>query len=268
MELIMENISNILKNFSFSEAESALYAAALKLQKTGISEIAQKADMGRTVAYFHIKNLVERGILRQISQGKKIIVSPIPPAELAQLLQKNVGDFKSLVPQLENLSTIENEIPQIEIMESNQAFKKIYDEVTNMTGGSIFKVIEDKAGAEAELKLLDNEYWNYFFGQIAERKIVTKAIFTKELLADINQSITPENYALVQKRMWNIRTLSEENLQIKNLVVLYNKKLSFLFPEISLTITIKHNAFFNLFDALFETIFNLSEKVDQPWSKK
>lgn len=261
----MENIGNILKNFSFSEAESDLYAAALKLQKAGISEIARKADMGRTVAYFHIKNLVNRGVLRQTTKGKKIIISPIPPVELAQILQNSVGDFKSLVPQLEVLGTIENEIPEVVIQESKIGFQKIYDEIASMPSESIFKVIEDRRGAKAELKLLNNEHWNLFFTQIAERKILTKAIFTEELLSDVNKSITPQNYNILKKRMWNIRTLPENLIPIKNLILLYNKKLSFLFPEISLTITIKHPALFNLVDTLFETIFNFAEKTDNPW---
>jgi sugar-specific transcriptional regulator TrmB len=66
----MEKINDILKNFTFSEAESDLYAAALKLGKAGISEIAEKAGMGRTVAYFHIKNLLEKKVLRQVKKGQ------------------------------------------------------------------------------------------------------------------------------------------------------------------------------------------------------
>src|SRR5665647_644070 len=139
MTIYMENINNILKNFTFSEAESELYAAALKLGKAGISEIAEKAGMGRTVAYFHIKNLLEKQVLRQIKKGNKMFISPIAPTELAERLQKEVSDFKSLVPQLEALGKIENEMPQIEIQESGVAFKKIYDEVTHMPAGSIFK---------------------------------------------------------------------------------------------------------------------------------
>ncbi len=261
----MDQINDILKNFSFSEVESELYEAALKLKKAGVSEIAKKAGMGRTLAYFHIKNMVERKILREIKQGKKSIITPIAPADLAELFQKNVSDFKSLVPQLEVLGEIENEIPEIEIMESSRAFKKIYDEVTHMPVGSVFKVIEDMAGAEAELKLLDNEYWSYFFGQLVERKILTRAIFTKEVLADANKSITPENYETVKKRMWDIRTLPEKDIPIKGLVVMYNKKLSFLFPKISLTITVRHSALYNMIDTLFGTIFNFAEKVEKPW---
>lgn len=261
----MKNINDILKNFAFSEAESELYAAALKLGKAGISEIAEKAGMGRTVAYFHIKNLLEKQLLRQVKKGNKMLISPISPSELAERLQKNVSNFKTLVPQLESLGKIENEMPQIEIQESNTAFKKIYDEVIHMPIGSVFKVIEDKNGAEAEMKLLDNEYWNYFFTQMAERKILTKAIFTREIFADINKSITPENYKLLNDRMWDIRTMDGARLPIKNLVILYNNKLSFLFPEISLTITIKHAALFGLIDTLFETIFSFGDRVENPW---
>jgi len=263
----MENINNILKNFSFSEAEAEIYTATLKLKKAGISEIAQKAGMGRTAAYFHIKNLLEKKVLRETKKGNKMLIAPIAPTELAERLQNEVGDLKSLLPQLEALGKIDQEIPQIEIQESNTAFKKIYDEIIHLPIGSTFKIIEDRKGVEAELKLLDSNYWNFFFTQLAERKIITKAIFTKELFADINQSIVPENYALLQKRMWNIRALPEATLPIKNLVILYNDKLSFLFPEISLTITIKHSALFNLIDTLFETIFTFAEKIENPWGQ-
>lgn len=264
----MDKINDILKQFSFSEAESELYTAALKLKKATVFEIAQKAGMGRTVAYFHIKNLLQRNILKQRKIGKKMIVSPIPPAELAENLQSSVGDFKSLIPQLESLSAIDNEIPQIEILESNAAFEKIYDEVIHMPVGSAWKVFEDKQGAEAEMKLLNNEYWNKFFSQMLERKILTKAIFTKELLSDINKSITPENYQVLAGRMWDIRTLPETSMPIKGLVLLYNNKLSFLFPNVALTITIKHSALFHLLDTMFETIFSFAEKTEDPWNYK
>jgi hypothetical protein len=264
----MENINNILKNFSFSQPESDLYLAALKLKKATISQIAQKAGMGRTVAYFHIKNLSKRNVLKQIKSGRKILISSVTPSEFAERLQENVGSFKSLVPQLESLSIVENEIPEIEILESGAAFEKIYNEVTNMPAGSTWKVMEDRRGAEAELKLLDNKYWNNFFTRMAERDIVTKAIFTKELLSDINKSITPKNYSILKKRKWNIRAISEDALPIKNLILLYNKKLSFMFPELSMTITIKHPALFHVIDTLFETIFSFAEAIENPWEHK
>ncbi len=264
----MEKINKILQNFAFSEAESQLYTAALKLEKASISEIAQKAGMGRTVAYFHIKNLIKRNIFKQVKAGKKIIISPISPTELAENLQESVGDFKTLIPQLESLGRIENEIPQIEIMESSAAFEKIYDEVIHMPTGSLFKVIEDKYGAEAELKLFNNEYWNYFFSEMSKKKIVTKAIFTKEIMDDINKSITPENYNILGDRLWDIRTLPEASIPIKGLVLLYNNKLSFLFPEVALTITIKHSALFHLLDTMFETIFSFAQTAENPWGKQ
>ena len=263
----MNNINKILQNFAFSQAESELYTAALKLEKASISEIAQKAGMGRTAAYFHIKNLIEKNIFKQVKVGKKIFIKAISPTELAENLQESVGSFKTLIPQLESLSRAENEIPQIEIMESNAAFQKIYDEVINMPTGSIFKVIEDKKGAEAELKLFNSEYWNYFFSEMAKRKIITKAIFTKEIMDDINESITPENYKILGARLWDIRTLPDANMPINGFVLLYNNKLSFLFPEVALTITIKHKALFHLLDTMFETIFSFAQVAENPWGK-
>jgi hypothetical protein len=62
-----------------------------------------------------------------------------------------------------------------------------------------------------------------------------------------------------------IRTLPEEKLPMKGLFVLYNDKISFLFPDIKLTITIKHGALFHLIDTMFETIFAFAEKVENTW---
>jgi hypothetical protein len=263
----MEKIYQILKNFSFSEVESQLYEASLKLGKASVSQIAQKAGMGRTAAYFHIKNLLLRNVLKQSKSGKKILITPIKPSELAERLQNEVGDFKTILPQLESLGKIESELPQIEIQESSVAFRKIYDEVIHMPSGSSWKVIEDQFGAQAELKLLDNEYWSYFFGQMNERKILTKAIFTKGLLSDVKKSVTPQNFDVLKGRKWDIRTIDEEKLPMKGLVVLYNKKLSFLLPDVALTITIKHAGIFHLVDMLFEGLFSFAEQAENPWEK-
>jgi len=172
-----------------------------------------------------------------------------------------------MLPQLEVLDEIEKEIPQIEIQESSAGFDKIYDEICHLPNGATFKVIEDLKGAETELRLMGDQGFNKFLVQIVERKILTKAIFTEELVAQINKSLTQENYSLVQKRMWDIHVLPEEKLSIKNLILLYNDKVSFLFPEISLTITIKHKTLFGIIDTLFETIFGLAHKVDNPWGQ-
>jgi len=261
-------ISTYPQKLFFSQPESDLYLAALKLKKGHNFSNCPKGGYGPNGGLFHIKNLAERNVLKQIRSGRKILISPVTPSELAERLQESVGSFKSLVPQLESLSTVENEIPEIEILESGAAFEKIYDEVTNMPAGSTWKVMEDRRGAEAELKLLDNKYWNIFFTRMAERDIITKAIFTKELLSDISKSITPKNYSILKKRKWNIRTIFEDALPIKNLILLYNKKLSFMFPELSMTITIKHPALFHVIDTLFETIFSFAETVENPWEYK
>ena len=263
----MQNLNDILKSFAFSEAEAELYAAALKLNKATISEIAQKAGMGRTVAYFHAKNMIAKKIFQDIKRGHQILIIPISPSELAEKMQKEVSNFKTIIPQLEVLDEIEKEIPQIEIQESGAGFDKIYDEICHMPNGSTFKVIEDLKGAETELRLMGDKGFNKFLVQIVERNILTKAIFTEELVAQINKSLTQENYSLVQKRMWDIHVLPEEKMGIKNLILIYNNKTSFLFPEISLTITIRHKTLTFLINTLFETIFGLAHKVDNPWGE-
>jgi sugar-specific transcriptional regulator TrmB len=261
----MQKVNQILENFSFSEPEAKIYTSALRLGKTSVSEVAQKSEMGRTAAYFHIKNLIEKGILNKSQKGKKAFITAIKPFDLAEKFQKNLGNFKTLIPQLEALNKVEEEIPQIEVLESKTGFHKVYDEITSMPQNSEFKVIESKKAVGAELTALSDKSWEDFFEQIVNKKLLTKAIFTREMLENVNQSMTPKNYKIVKKRMWNIRTLSEEQIPLKNLVMLYNNKCAFLFPETSLVITIKHKGIYDILDTLFETVFSFSEKIIDPW---
>lgn len=261
----MKKTSEILNHFSFSEIESEIYMAALALNQASVSDLAKRVGMGRTAAYFHIKNLIEKKVLQEKRVGNRIVVTAIPPSDLVHRLEEHVGDLKSLVPQLEALGQIENDLPQIEVSESNAAFEKIYDEVAHMPTGSYLKVIEDRSGAKTELRMLESDFWERFFSRMIKQRIVTKAVFTTELLLDLKQSVTPENYRIFGKRLWDIRVIPEEKMPMKGLVLIYGQKISFLFPETALTITIRHAALFHLIDTMFETIFAFGERVESPW---
>ena len=263
----MQQPISLLQKFSFSEPESKIYLSCLKLKKATVSEIAKKTEIGRTNAYFHIKNLVEKNILKESKKGTKIYISPTKPSDLAEELQKNVSVFKELVPQLESLNKAEQEIPQIEILESKKGFYKIYDEITDMPKDSEFKVIENKKTAQAELTLIPNEQWKKFFTKIVEKNILTNALFTKEMLEDIEKNITPQNYELISKRLWRIHSLPEKSLPVNNLILIYSDKVAFLTPDNMLAIIIKHKSVTNILSALFDTIFNLTEPAKAPWSK-
>ena len=55
-----------------SDKEADVYLAALQLGYSSVQEISQKANINRTTAYTHIKNLISRGLLNATEKNGKI----------------------------------------------------------------------------------------------------------------------------------------------------------------------------------------------------
>jgi len=261
----MDNIYKILKNFSFSEPEISVYLAVLRLGKPNVTEIAYKANMGRTAAYFHIKNLVDQGYLKEIKKGSKYHYSAEQPEELLSGLKKQVSKFQQLVPELEKLQKIENEVPLIEVKESLPALTQIYDDIANLPVNSEFRVLQGKKGMTHELATQKREYWGEFFNKIVNNKIITKAIFTEEGLDELKKTSNSGSTKKIKERIWVMKTLPEEVLPFDELIYLYANKVVFMFPDASMVVFIKHRRIFQAMKAMFDALHNFAQTETNPW---
>lgn len=263
----MEDIAKVLQGFSITEQETKIYTSCLKLGKSSVTKIAELSALSRTNAYFHIKNLIKKKILQEIIVGKKTFLTAVQPSVLLARLQTNVNVFKRLVPQLESLSIMQDALPQIDVLESKAGFIKIYDEIMDMPHGSEFKVMENLVTAEAELSLLTSKEYNKFLRTIIKKKITTKALFSSELLKNIQNEMAEDSYSMQADRMWNLRVLPEEKLPIKNFLLLYANKAAFLTPDNSVAVIIQDKNIVTMIDTMFEIVFAFAENVQNPWGE-
>ncbi len=250
----MLDIINILQKFLVSEQESKIYIACLKLNKPSISQIAKKTGLSRTNAYFHVKKLVEKGILKQTIKHKKIIISPLNPSKLKNLIENNVNDFNNIYPQLESLNKAKEELPEIEILESKEGFVKIYEEILYMPEGSEFRIIENKKSSK-EFNILTTEQWEIFMTNIWKKGILTKALFSEELIIDAEKSFPTKLKNIGGKRLWDIKILPEETFDTATLIFIYKNRIAFLTPDNLLTIKIIDQNINNIVTKLFDLVF-------------
>lgn len=261
----MDKLYETLKYFSFSPQESEIYQAVLRLGSPSVSELSRKIQKNRTAVYFHIKNLIERKILKETRKGKVLRFIATSPSELSEQFQRAVTDFKSVVPQLEALQTIEQETPLIEITESRKGYFNVYDEISSLPRGSTFRVLEGKDALIKEFKLLNPTEWNMFFNRVIERNIETRGIFTKESLLIPQEALTKENFDLIGSRVWHLRTLSEHILPFQQLLFIYGDKIAFLFPHTALVMTIKHKNIAESLSAIFDGLFTFAKPIPKSW---
>ena len=255
----------ILAKFNFSEEETDIYLSVLALGKANVSQIAKKTGKNRTAIYFHINKMLERGILRETRKEKKFLVTAIAPAELAEILDKSLVDFKSLIPQLESLKKATDQTPVIEITESKAGYLKVLDEIASLPVGDMFRVIEGQDGMVNEISLISDEKLQVFFKKLIERKIVARAIYPEDALQIPRKDLSKETFALLNKRIQETKVLPQNILPVKNLAMVYSDKVSFLFPDTALVLTIQDKKVADFFKTMFDGLFYVAKSVEKAW---
>ncbi len=244
-----------MRNFGFTDPEVEIYTAILTLERATVSQISRLTRRSRTAIYFHVKNLLQRGIIKETRQKTKLSLIALPPEELSKLFERWSTDFKSLVPNLAALKTITGETPAIRITDSKVGFWEVYDEISSMPENSLFRVLEGQTALAGEMEALSYEQWKKFFERIVERKIQTKAIFTEEAQSIPQKKLDPELIKIARGRVWHTRLVSEANLPFKNLLMLYGNKAAFVFPQTSLVLTIEHGGVVSALGIMFDALF-------------
>lgn len=263
----MKRTNEVLERFGFTEPESELYLTILSLGKPSVTQVAKKLEKNRAAVYFHLKHLLEKGVVKETREGRRFRFIAVLPAELAATFDRWTTEFKSMIPELESLYRKEQEAPVIEISESKRGYLRVYDELASLPVGSEFRAMEGVAALKGELGLLTDEEWGGFFSRIAERKILAKLIFTKEALATAppQQSLSPENMKLVRQRLWDLRILPESTLPLQCLVIIYGDKAAFLLPEVKLVVTIAHAGITGALRATFDAVFSFATPRVPAW---
>jgi predicted transcriptional regulator len=261
----MNPIQSILTQFSFTEQESDVYIACLTLGPAKLTDIALKLDKNRTAVYFHVKNLVKKGFLKEGKKGRVMKFTAIAPADVSEKFERLTEDFKNYVPQLEALNRIDTDTPIITVQESRIGYRKVYEELASLPPKSMFRVLEGKKAIESEMKLLTQEEFYTFFTRVTQRQIETKGLFTREALLVPNRLLTKDTYAEIKKRIWHMRTTTEENLPFQDLIFIYENKVALMFPESSLVVTIKHRGIADAMTVLFDTLYLFADPEKTPW---
>lgn len=259
------NPATLLTQLGFTAGETEVYLALLSLNKPSVTDVAKKLEKQRAAIYFHLKGLIKKGIVKESRQGRRLRLVAVSPGDVVMQIEQKALDLKSLVPQLEALKTIEIETPVIAVTESKKGFEDFYRDVSSLPENAMFYVMEGKKAMLSELALNNKDEWDRFFKRMAERKIMTKGIFTEETFGVPQKQLTQETRDILNARVWQVRTISKEILPFQDLIAIHGDRMSFLFPDVSLIVTIKHRRIAQAMVTMFDALFLFAKPVPKPW---
>jgi HTH-type transcriptional regulator, sugar sensing transcriptional regulator len=110
-------VVNELLKLGISKKEAEVYLAALQLGESTVQQIAKKAEINRTTAYTHIKNLIARGLINTNEKfGRQVYVAE-KPEKLHLYYDRLFQEVKS------KREVVDNVLPQLELLYSLAANK-------------------------------------------------------------------------------------------------------------------------------------------------
>ena len=250
----MKNIIKILQNFGLKEKDVEVYLAILSLNKPTVTQISRKTDMQRTAVYFHLSNLMEKNLVTEIKKGKIKRLSPVPPKELADRFQNWTTDFMSLIPEMESLQTIDEETPIIIIHDFKNARYDHYNELASMPIGSEFRVIQSRESANKDFQSFTPEEWHHIVKKFVDRQIMTRAIFTNEMIDSTYKQMNPETYKLFKQRNWQLRAVNPDRFDFEEMMI-HQDKVTFLLTDIGIVLRIQHKRIAKALTAVFDALW-------------
>lgn len=261
----MESPKDLLTRFNLSEHEAEIYLAVLALGSASVNDIAKKIGKSRTATYFHLEHVLSKGVVKQTRKGKLARFVAKSPEELAADAEQAVIRFKEAIPLLKAMQTAQGRAPIIEIFESQDGYRKIYETITALPENSTYRLLEGPKAVALELESLSQDEWTAYL-----KKTIAKSIGSRSLVTESTQRLTPkkftrENEELLRRRIWNMRVVPDAVMPFQDIMLICGDKTLVLFADIRLVMIIQHKHLADMLALMFDGLYSQGKTVRQAW---
>src|SRR3989339_271481 len=252
-------VVNHLLQLGLSEKEAEVYLAALQLGFCSVQKIAEKAEINRTTAYTHIRNLITRGLIKTEEKNGKAYLVAEKPEKLRHIWQTQEQEIRRrkltldlIMPELESLYSVEEE--KISVCKYDlKDIEMARDFLVSMRSDFIYSIFNRE-----ELKQIDRV--NEKDKAYAEKLLESTKLYKGIVIARVKQ---------VNKFLQKLNT-ENDKVFIKYLpFVKYNIPCEFLIAQKVVTILrdkeiiiFKDKFFATSMKILFEILWQEAEPID------
>ncbi len=122
-----EQLIQELKKLNLTEKEARVYLALLELGPSTPYKIAKRSRLKRPTAYVIAEELVEKGLIVQMTGEKKKQYIARSPESYIEDVEERVQDAKRVLPELMALQRKQSEKPNVLYFEGVDGLKQAYD---------------------------------------------------------------------------------------------------------------------------------------------
>ncbi len=122
-----ESLIQELKKLNLTEKEARVYLALLELGPSTPYKIAKRSRLKRPTAYVIAEELVEKGLIVQMTGEKKRQYIARSPESYIEDVENRVRDAKKIIPELNALQRKQSDKPNILYYEGVEGVKQAYE---------------------------------------------------------------------------------------------------------------------------------------------
>jgi len=126
--------NKLMQDMGFDEQEMAIYLALLDNGAMLPQHIAQKTGIKRTTLYSLFPELLQKGIITEVRQGKRRLFSPVSPDLLFEKYEARYKELKQNLGELATLYRMQGLKPTMQIFEGTEEVKKLYMDTLKYKG--------------------------------------------------------------------------------------------------------------------------------------
>lgn len=189
---------HILQKIGLNKHESAIYLALLELGPSHIAKISEKTSIHRPLIYKALPNLIDKRLVTQTKQAKRMIYMAEPPNRLEALFDDLKIDFFEILPDLEDQYSANEHKPKVRFLQGKDGTKRVFDDIVRSLnkGDTLYRYSSNIDGQEKKDRFLPRGYRKMRDEKKLERQVITNKQTAEQKKPKLDRfiKIMPEDF--------------------------------------------------------------------------
>lgn len=237
------DLQKTLQDLGLEEKEGKVYLSLIKLGEATATTIGEKANLDRTLIYQLANKLIEKGLVSYIIKNNVKYFSASNPKKLLENLKEKEAQLQKAMPELINLTKIEEQETRVEIFRGKEGIKTILNDIIRTKKDYV------ALGEEGRFQKVLPIDVQKFLKEIEENKIHERVLVRMDLRGKILKSKNSE-----------FKYISKEYLSPITTVVYGNNVANFIWTQPYYVILTKNKEVADSFRGYFEAIWKIAKK--------
>ncbi len=251
-------LSTLLASLGFSDKESSIYLALIKLTSGTATELARSTRLNRTTVYDVLEVLMSRGLVSKFKKRSHTYFNALDPRQLISYLDreereqsrkliKQKQQVQALLPEFISLQNPLNSKPKVQFFEGEKGVREAYE--NTLTAKEPLRAYTNVA---AMFECLPNFFPEYFQRR-AKAKIGIRAVF-------VDNKKSRERAQHDREELRESRFLPNKSRTFSPEIKIYDNKMVIASWQEKMAVMIESKELAELQKTIFDTLWDLLPK--------